>query len=112
MRTTNPHVGRQIAFKLRMRKLWDTDRERMLKRSKAGAKAMRDKATRNRDWWETWLGSRDPLMSKAQLIAAIAKSMDRLSQTRPQSVLARLIRQGLLRFDDENMAYRNLSKKF
>jgi hypothetical protein len=108
MRKPNPNVGRQIAFKLRMKKLWDTDRERMLRRSKAGAKAMHDRSTRNRTWWSDWLAKRDSYLTKPQLIASIAKSMDPYSQTRPDSVLTRLIRQGLLAYDDERMAYRNL----
>ncbi len=36
--------------------------------------------------------------------------MDQFSDTKPQSVLARLIRQGLVRYDDDRMAYRNLSQ--
>lgn len=111
MRPTHPNIALKIAFKLRMKERWNTDRERMLKRSKAGAKAMRDKATSNRDWWETWLGSRNPILSKTQLMSGIAKSMDPTSETKPRSVLARLIKQGLVSYDDDNMAYRNLSKK-
>lgn len=110
MRNPNPNVGRQIAFRLRMKKLWETDRERMVKRSKAGAKAMRDKATRNKNWWANWLGNRDSYLSKEQLMTGITKSMDQFSDTKPQSVLARLIRQGLVRYDDDRMAYRNLSQ--
>jgi hypothetical protein len=93
-----------------MKKLWETERERMVKRSRAGAKAMKDKATRNKNWWANWLGNRDSFLTKEQLIASIAKSMDQFSQTKPHSVLARLIRQGLVRYDDDRMAYRNLSQ--
>ena len=110
MRNPNPNVGRQIAFRLRMKKLWETDRERMLKRSKSGAKAMKDKAIRNKTWWADWLGNRDTYLTKSQLISGISKSMDQFSTTRPQSVLARLIRQNLIRFDDERMQYRNLAQ--
>lgn len=108
MRNLNPNVGRQIAFRLRMKKLWETDRERMVKRSRAGAKAMKDKATRNKHWWSDWLGSRDSYITKDKLMAGITKSMDQFSDTKPKSVLARLIRQGLVRYDDDRMAYRNL----
>jgi hypothetical protein len=108
MRNPNPNIGRQIAFKLRMKKLWETDRERMVRRSKAGAKAMHDRSARNKTWWSDWLGNKDSFLTKEQLITGIAKSMDPYSRTRPQSVLARLIRQGLLTYDDERMAYRNL----
>ena len=108
MRQPNPNVGRQIAFRLRMKKLWETDRERMLKRSKSGAKAMRDKAIKNKAWWSNWLGSRDSYLTKRQLIDGIAKSMDQFSQTKPLSVLARLIKNGLVRYDDDQMQYRNL----
>lgn len=108
MRKPNPNVGRQIAFRLRMQKLWDTDREGMLKRSKSGAKAMRDKAIRNKTWWADWLGNRSSYLSKSQLLTGISKSMDQFSTTKPQSVLARLIRQNLVRFDAERMEYRNL----
>lgn len=107
MRNPNPNVGRQIAFKQRMKKLWETDRERMVKRSKAGAKAMRDKSARNKNWWSDWLGNKDSFLTKAQLVNGIAKGMDPYSRTKPQSVLARLIRQGLVRYDDDRMAYRN-----
>jgi hypothetical protein len=110
MRNQNPNVGRQIAFKVRMKKLWETDRDRMVKRSRAGGKAMRDKSARNKNWWAIWLGNRDSYLTKESLIAGITKSMDQYSTTRPSSVLARLIRQGLVRFDDERMAYRNLSQ--
>jgi hypothetical protein len=110
MRNSNPNVGRNIAFKLRMKKLWENDRERMVKRSRAGAKAMRDKSARNKNWWSDWLGSRDSFITKEQLLNSIAKSMDSYSQTKPKSVLARLIRQGLLRYDDDRMAYHNLSQ--
>jgi hypothetical protein len=110
MRNPNPNVGRQIAFKVRMKKLWETDRERMVKRSRAGAKAMRDKAARNKNWWANWLGNRDSYLTKEQLMTGITKSMDQFSSTKPASVLARLIRQGLVRFDDERMEYRNLSQ--
>jgi hypothetical protein len=93
-----------------MKKLWETDRDGMVKRSKSGAKAMRDKAKRNKDWWADWLGSRDSYINKQQLLMGISKSMDPTSPSKPQSVLARLIRQGLIRFDDERMEYRNFSQ--
>lgn len=108
MRNPNPNVGRQIAFKKRMKQLWETDRERMLKRSRCGAKAMHVKAQKNKEWWARWLGNRDSFLTKQQLIEGIAKSMDQFSPTKPVSVLARLIKQGLVRFDDERMEYRNL----
>ena len=110
MRKPNPNVGLQISFKLRMKKLWETDRERMVKRAKAGAKAMRDKSARNKNWWANWLGSRDSYLTKEQLLNGISKSMDSYSQTKPSSVLARLIRQGLIRYDVDRMAYLNLSQ--
>jgi hypothetical protein len=112
MRNPNPNVGRQIAFRLRMKKLWETDRERMVKRSRSGAKAMRDKAKRNKAWWSDWLGRHDSYFTKQQLLDGIAKSMDPRSPSKPQSVLARLIKQGLVRFDDERMEYLNLCQNF
>lgn len=110
MRNPNPNVGRQIAFRLRMKKLWETDRERMVKRSRAGAKAMKAKAYRNKSWWADWLSKRDTYISKESLLNGISRSMDPMSNTKPRSVLARLIRQGLLRFDDERMEYLNLNQ--
>jgi hypothetical protein len=91
-----------------MKKRWNEDREGMLKRSRSGAKAMRDKAKTNKDWWARWLGNKDSFLTKRQLLDGIAKSMDQFSQTKPASVLARIIKQGLVRFDDERMEYRNL----
>lgn len=103
----NPIVGREIAFRIRMKKRWLEDREGMLKRSKAGAKAMAARADRNREAWAGWLSKRSQYMSKQQLIESISKAMDPFSTSKPYSVLVRLIRYDLVTFDLERMEYKN-----
>jgi hypothetical protein len=107
MRKPNPTIGRQIAFRIRMKKRWQEDRQGMLKRSQAGGRAMMVKARNNRETWAAWLEKKTCFLSKPELLEAISKAMDPMSKSKPHSVFVRLMRCGLISFDIERMEYRN-----
>jgi hypothetical protein len=108
---TPPQVRRIIAQKLAMRRRWEQNPEGMLKRAKAGAAAMSRLADQHRVWWGNWLHERASRLTKGQLLEGIAKTIreeGRQGHVQPKSVLARLMRYGFLRYDEQAGEYLNL----
>ena len=108
MRKPNPRVGQQIAFRIRMKKRWQEDREGMLKRSKAGAKAMAELAELRKDRWRKALYPKPRRMTKTEIMETILITLPEGFTSKPRSVFLRLMRYGFIRFDIETMSYANL----
>lgn len=107
---TSARIRHVIAQKVAMKRRWEKDPEGMLRRSKAGAKAMADIGAKHRIWWSNWLHARARRLTKAQLIDGIAKTIQdegRTGLTKPSSMLARLVRYGFIRFDPVTFDYVN-----
>jgi len=107
---TPARVRHIIAQKVAMKRRWENDPDGMLRRSKAGAKAMSDLAEKHRTWWSNWLHDRARRLTKAQLIDGITKTIQdegRRGHTKPASMLARLVRYGFVRFDPVTFDYIN-----
>ena len=107
MRKPNPRVGQQIAFRIRMKKRWQEDREGMLKRSKAGAKAMSQLAEFRKERWRKAFYPKSRQMTKAEIMETICDTLPEGFTSKPRSVFLRLLRYGIIRFDVESMSYIN-----
>lgn len=107
MKKPNPRVGQHIGFRLRMKQRWEQDREGMLKRSKAGAKAMFVKSRHRREWWVNLFSAKARHLTKQEIVNSIISSINPEVESKPQSIMARLIRYGIIRFDDQAMDYVN-----
>ena len=108
MRKPNPNVGRQIAFRLRMKKAWSDNREGMIKRSKAGAKAKKVKAAHRREWWVNLFAGKARHLTKQEIINSIISNLAEGVESKPRSVMTRLMRYGIIRFDEASMNYINV----
>ena len=107
---TSARVRHIIAQKVAMKLRWETDPDGMRRRSKAGAKAMADLGAKHRVWWSNWLYDRARRLTKAQLIDGITRTIQdegRTGLTKPESMLARLVRYGFIRFDPATLDYIN-----
>lgn len=71
---------------------------------------MADLGAKHRVWWSNWLYDRARRLTKAQLIDGITRTIHdegRTGMTKPESMLARLVRYGFIRFDPETFEYVN-----
>ena len=93
-----------IAFKTRMAERWATDREAMLKRSRAGGMARTRKAATVRNSVQDWLATKGTWYTKEQLMLMLA-AHDR--RRKPDNWFRLIVACGFITFDDEQGKWLN-----
>ncbi len=93
-----------IAFKTRMAERWATDREAMLKRSRAGGMARTRKAATVRNSVQDWLATKGTWHTKEQLMLMLEKHDRRRT---PENWFRLIVACGFITFDDEQGKWLN-----
>ena len=93
-----------IAFKTRMAKRWAADRQGMLKRSRAGGRAMTRKAEAVRNSVNDWLATKGTWFTKGQLLDMIQAHDRRRS---PRGWFRLMVANGFITYNPEEGRWLN-----
>jgi hypothetical protein len=96
-----------IKQKLKLKEKWENNREGMLKRSKQGNKQSVQSAGVRRQRLIDQFKSYPVQMSKAEMRERIMGFMSQHDRRKPDSFIAKLIKHGLLKYDDQTGLWTN-----